>query len=106
MTAIATALLVGFLFVGCQSAGPRVVTSAHDWSYSELVSAIDSFRKEEVSKGPKVPKRISSIELDGEDYLKIYLTDFGAMSGGGCRLSLKKIPVKGWVVVNAEFMDQ
>ena len=106
MKAIATALLVGFLFVGCQFTGPRVVTSAHDWSYSELVSAIDSFRKEDVSKGPKVPKRICSIELAGEDSLKIYLSDYGAMSGGGCQLSLKKIPANGWVVVNAEFMDQ
>ena len=106
MKAIATAILVGLLLTGCQTSAPRVLASAHDWSYSELVSAIDSFRKEDVSKGPKVPKRICSIELAGEDFLKIYLTDYGAMSGFGCQLSLKKIPAKGWVVVNAEFCDQ
>jgi hypothetical protein len=93
------------LLVGCSSPVPRDASSKGDWSLSEVKSAIDSFRKKD-SDGAKIPLKIRSIELAGDDTLKIYLSDHAPMSGFGCEVILKKAPDGSWMAVSSQFLDQ
>jgi len=71
-----------------------------------LVSAIDKFRKEDRADGPRIPKTIHSIEIAGDNMLKIYLTDYPPLSGGGCELSVKRNPAGDWIVEHVEWFTQ
>jgi hypothetical protein len=93
------ALSLALLFCGCSTRQKPVADD--DWRYSDLRLAIDAHRKKE-----KLPERIRSVGIEKPDVMSVYLSDYGALSGFGCELTLTRIAPSEWRVTASRFFDQ
>jgi len=93
------------LLVGCASPGNTATLAGWDWKYSEVLLAIDTFKKEDPATGAKLPHSVRSIYIKGEGALSVYLADSARSQGAAGELSLKKLPSGSWGVVNSRFFE-
>jgi hypothetical protein len=93
------------LFAGCASPSRQTAMPNGDWRYSDIVSAIDAYRKQDLTIGAKLPTEVRSIYIKGADLLSVYLADSKGVKGSGCELTLKRSPAGTWVVSSARFFE-
>jgi hypothetical protein len=74
-----------------------------DWSYSEVASAVEGYRRQHPATPAELPQRIRTIRIDGAERLTVYLSDSPGLSGLGCELRLARTPAGAWIVTGSRF---